>query len=182
MLKIRRPLGRLIFNKGSAILVRPSFLLRRPPGLSELIAEASFIFHPFHSYLPEPCDTGQLSAVPTEQIDKAFVCRGDFEPCMQQPEEKTSTCRHTKYISIDQKSYFKHINSLWPSDTIRCHKTWLPNLLMAPSHYLNQCWLIISEVLWHSPKMISREMFKRQELKITKLPAFVKLCQHASFN
>ena len=24
--------------------------------------------------------------------------------------------------------------------------------LTAPSHYLNQCWLIISEVLWHSPK------------------------------
>ena len=24
--------------------------------------------------------------------------------------------------------------------------------LMAPSHYLNQCWLIIKEVLWHSPK------------------------------
>ena len=24
--------------------------------------------------------------------------------------------------------------------------------LMAPSHYLNQCWLLISEILWHSPK------------------------------
>ena len=24
--------------------------------------------------------------------------------------------------------------------------------LTAPSHYLNQCWLIISEVLWHSPE------------------------------
>ena len=23
--------------------------------------------------------------------------------------------------------------------------------LTAPSHYLNQCWLIISEALWHSP-------------------------------
>ena len=23
---------------------------------------------------------------------------------------------------------------------------------MAPSHYLNQCWLLISEVLWHSPE------------------------------
>ena len=23
--------------------------------------------------------------------------------------------------------------------------------LMAPSHYLNQCWLIIKDVLWHSP-------------------------------
>ena len=24
--------------------------------------------------------------------------------------------------------------------------------LTAPSHYLNQCWLIISEVLWHAPQ------------------------------
>ena len=24
--------------------------------------------------------------------------------------------------------------------------------LTAPSHYLNQCWLIISEVIWHSPE------------------------------
>ena len=24
--------------------------------------------------------------------------------------------------------------------------------LMAPSHYLNQCWLIISKVFWHSPE------------------------------
>ena len=24
--------------------------------------------------------------------------------------------------------------------------------LMAPSHYLNQCWLVIGEVLWHSPE------------------------------
>ena len=24
--------------------------------------------------------------------------------------------------------------------------------LMAPSHYLNQCWLLIGEDLWHSPK------------------------------
>ena len=33
MLKIRRPLGRLIFNMGIAIPGKPSFLLRRPPGL-----------------------------------------------------------------------------------------------------------------------------------------------------
>ena len=25
--------------------------------------------------------------------------------------------------------------------------------LPAPSHYLNQCWLVINEVLWHSPKI-----------------------------
>ena len=50
----------------------------------------------------------------------------------------------------------QRINSLWPSDTIWWHKyrstlaqvmAWC---LTAPSHYLNHCWLIISEVLRYS--------------------------------
>ena len=48
------------------------------------------------------------------------------------------------------------INSLWPSDAIRGQGT-EPTLaqvmaccLTAPSHYLNQCWLVISKVLWYS--------------------------------
>ena len=51
------------------------------------------------------------------------------------------------------------LNSFWPSDP-------MPTLmlvdigsgnglcLMAPSHYLNQCWLIISKVLWWSSEII----------------------------
>ena len=49
-----------------------------------------------------------------------------------------------------------YLNSLWPSDTI-WHQGSGSTLaqvmaccLTAPSHYLNQCWLIISEVQWHS--------------------------------
>ena len=48
------------------------------------------------------------------------------------------------------------IHSLWPSDTIFWHRsgsTWVQVMaccLTAPSHYLNQCWLIISKALWHS--------------------------------
>ena len=34
-----------------------------------------------------------------------------------------------------------------PSGDIYLGQQWL---LAAPTHYLNQCWLIISEVLWHS--------------------------------
>ena len=30
----------------------------------------------------------------------------------------------------------------------------------APSHYLNQCWLISNQVLWHLPKTISHEVLK----------------------
>ena len=48
-------------------------------------------------------------------------------------------------------------NSSWSSDAIWQHRTGstLPRVmaccLLTPSYYLNQCWLIISEVLWGSP-------------------------------
>ena len=48
-------------------------------------------------------------------------------------------------------------NSLWTSDVIwrQGSRSTLAQVmaccLTAPSHYLNQCWLMISEVLWHSP-------------------------------
>ena len=54
--------------------------------------------------------------------------------------------------------YLRNINSLWPSDAIWWHRSGstlaqvMACYLMAPSLYLNQYWLIISEVLWHSPE------------------------------
>ena len=53
------------------------------------------------------------------------------------------------------------VNSSWPNwpsncDFIGCYISWsaliqiMACCLMAPSHYLNQCRLITSEVLWHS--------------------------------
>ena len=47
-------------------------------------------------------------------------------------------------------------NSLWPSDAIWWHRSGstlaqvMACCLTAPRHYLNQCWLIINEVQWHS--------------------------------
>ena len=49
-----------------------------------------------------------------------------------------------------------HINSLWHSDTIWCQGSGstLAQVMaccqMAPSHYLNQCRLINTDVLWHA--------------------------------
>ena len=49
------------------------------------------------------------------------------------------------------------LNSLWPRNAIRRHRSGstlaqvMACCLTAPSHYLNQCWLIISKVPWHSP-------------------------------
>ena len=51
-----------------------------------------------------------------------------------------------------------HLNSLWPNDAIwwqRSESTMaqvMASCLTVPSHYLDQCWLIISEVQWHSYK------------------------------
>ena len=48
------------------------------------------------------------------------------------------------------------VNSLWPSDAIWQQRPGstlaqvMACCLTAPSHYLNQCWLIISGVQWHS--------------------------------
>ena len=48
------------------------------------------------------------------------------------------------------------INSLWPGDAMWRHGTRstldqvMACCLTAPSHYLNQCWLIIGGVPWHS--------------------------------
>ena len=49
------------------------------------------------------------------------------------------------------------VTLLWPNDAIWRHKTGstlaqiIACCLMTPSHYLNQCWLIISKVQWQSP-------------------------------
>ena len=48
------------------------------------------------------------------------------------------------------------INPLWLSDAIWRHRSGstlahaMACCLPAPSHYLNQCWFLIDEVLWHS--------------------------------
>ena len=54
------------------------------------------------------------------------------------------------------KYSFLLLNSLWPSDAIQWQKSGstlaqvMASCLTAPSHYLNQCWLFISKVLWHT--------------------------------
>ena len=53
-------------------------------------------------------------------------------------------------------SSYQSINLLWPGDAIWRHGSRstlalvMARCLTAPSHYLNQCWLIIREVPWHS--------------------------------
>ena len=50
------------------------------------------------------------------------------------------------------------LNSLWSSNAVWCQRSWSTLLqvmacwLMVPSHYLNQCWMLINEVPWYSPQ------------------------------
>ena len=69
---------------------------------------------------------------------------------------------------------FLEINSLWPSDAIWRHRSGsilvqvMACCLTAPSHYLNQCWLIVSKALWHS----SEGNFSRDNSAINHLNLF----------
>ena len=75
---------------------------------------------------------------------------------------------------------FKQFNSLWPSDATWQHKFGstlgqiMACCLMAPSHYLNQCLLIISEVQWQSPDGIWPEIPQPPITKISLKMTFLK--------
>ena len=62
--------------------------------------------------------------------------------------------------------HIRAINSLGPSDAIWRWRSWatlvqiMACCLTAPSHYLNQCWLIIRKALWHSSKDIIIRRFE----------------------
>ena len=59
------------------------------------------------------------------------------------------------WLELDPFCYTQ-FNSFWPSGVIWWHRTGSPVpqiaacCLMAPSHYLNQCWLIVDKIQWHS--------------------------------
>ena len=63
------------------------------------------------------------------------------------------------------------VNSLGPSDAIWHWKSWstlvqvMACCLTAPSHYLNQCWLIINKVWWHSSLKPHKDLPGANELK-----------------
>ena len=75
---------------------------------------------------------------------------------------------------------------LWPRDAIRRYRSGstlvqvMACYLLAPSNYLNQCWLAINGVLWHSPETnftgITQDIYLKMSLKNT----VVKLIPHLS--
>ena len=79
--------------------------------------------------------------------------------CMRVMAMKFDILNHISLRHDNNKAllFIVFINSLWPSDAIWRHGSVstlaqvMACCLMAPSHYLNQFWVMISAVLWHSP-------------------------------
>ena len=129
MLKIRRPLGRLIFNMGIAIPGKTVFLIETAPWI----------------YVDNNmCCLGPIGLYQILLLYLAFI--------------------HEYYCHIFMFQFIDHfvivsnfLNTLWIGDAVWQH--WLgsrvapikASCLAAPCYYLNQCWFLISEVLWLSP-------------------------------
>ena len=85
---------------------------------------------------------------------------------------------------IGKRHISLQVNSLWPNDAIWRHRTCstlaqvMACCLTAPSHYLNQCWLIISKVQWHS----SGSHFTRDTLDINHWNQFENYLSKLLFN
>ena len=77
------------------------------------------------------------------------------------PTRPPSSYTYRTFVYIKTCILYKdmaHFNSLCPNDAIWRQRSGsalaqvMACCLTAPSHYLNQCWLIIKGVLWHSPE------------------------------
>ena len=70
--------------------------------------------------------------------------------------EELCKLKHTYVLS--EKISMTSVNSMWSSDAIWWHRSGstlaqvMALCCQAQSHYLKQCWLCISDILWHSPK------------------------------
>ena len=79
----------------------------------------------------------------------------------RQQYSETTECPLKSNLSSNEWKYqqiSRYCNSLWPSVAIWQHRSGstlaqvMACCLTAPSHYLHQCWLIISGVQWHPPE------------------------------
>ena len=107
---------------------------------------------------------GQINNVPALVQIMAWRRPGD-KPLSEPMMDKIPT-----HICVTRPQW---VNSLWPSgDKCRSGSTLAQLMdccLTAPSQYLNQCWLLISELLWHTYDIVPRLPFCIMSLKITPL-------------
>ena len=105
-----------------------------------------------------------LLKMPVHQQAWYWLCRTDNMCCYSRFNfiyyELSQIQDMIQNVNISFMSFktIQHINSLGPSDAIwrqRSGSTMAQVMaccLTAPGHYLNQCWLIINKVEWHSSK------------------------------
>ena len=84
-------------------------------------------------------------------------CSGDDSCFIFLPWYSLSILDMSNICQIWEQNMF---NSLWPSDVIWHHRSCstlfqlMACCLTTPSYYLNQCWLLTSDLLWHSNESI----------------------------
>ena len=88
-----------------------------------------------------------------------FVSNGDFNTAWNRDKIAMSQGFVQRWVTVLQDPWCCTftVNSLRLIDAIWRHRSGstlaqaMACCLTVPGHYLNQCWLMISDVLWHSP-------------------------------
>ena len=155
MLKIRQSRDRLNFNMGIPRLVRRHLYIETAPwcSVTHLVLKPEWLLQ-YH-----------CCSFPASRRHQGIGSHGtDWVQCVYAglPREWISRTCNISVWSNDRKCknmfivswhrFSTRVNSLWPSDAIWRHWSGstmaqvMACCLTAPSHYLNQCWLIIRAV------------------------------------
>ena len=101
-----------------------------------------------------------ISKPRSSDIDLRTIQLQTYEPSI------TKFCLKMTYLNLHAVSQGQWVNSLGPNEAICRWRSWstlvqvMACCLTAPRHYLNQCWRIISKVLWHSSEDIIVRRFE----------------------
>ena len=120
-----------------------------------------FYIKDLHSILQERSSSSRTLTYRDFSLLKVILCSGLYPQVAIADEHNgfkkdSEQVFHTRVSHLNTRPQW--VNSLGPSDAIWRHKTGstlaqvMACCLMAPSHYLSQCWLIISKIEWHSSK------------------------------
>ena len=113
-----------------------------------------------------------------------YCCRFCAKPIKDYKQSGRVVLKGHEMVSTAQVYLFYFVvNALWPSDAIWQHRTEsklvqvMAFCLAAPIHYLNQCLLLINEVLWHSPQtnFTAMKMKKRKIVRVLFCIMYLKM-------
>ena len=112
------------------------------------------------NHQPDDCLLNRLFRRRSKKTSKLRVTGplcGEFTGTGEFPAQRASYAENVSIWWRHHETLAKRsCNSWWPNNPICRHITWsslvqaMACCLTVPIHYLNQCWLSISEVRWHS--------------------------------